>query len=191
MQEVASNFWKIYCTTIWTRRYRGVEAMMADAASVSVMVEGMGSRSSRWMHIKQEIFLWEEMVGTSGWIFDALEVRCRNGDENSLKSSSNEANVSNRNYNNNASAPSVQQQEQHNDVSHNVVSSNGSATVIDNNNSNTGISKKKSSCRQQEKPKVVDDLLYFTDLTVCDYFFVSQKSLDRTPWYIFCYKLQL
>lgn len=33
---------------------RGVDAMIADAASISVMVEGIGSRSFRWMQIKRE-----------------------------------------------------------------------------------------------------------------------------------------
>jgi hypothetical protein len=33
---------------------RGAEAVIADAASVSVMVEGIGSRSSRWIQLKRE-----------------------------------------------------------------------------------------------------------------------------------------
>lgn len=33
---------------------RGVDAMVADAASLSVMVEGIGSRSIRWMQIKRD-----------------------------------------------------------------------------------------------------------------------------------------
>jgi hypothetical protein len=36
---------------------RGVEAMVCDAASASVMIEGIGWRSSRWMQIKREEFL--------------------------------------------------------------------------------------------------------------------------------------
>jgi len=32
---------------------RGIESMISDAASVSVMVEGIGSRSSRWMQLKR------------------------------------------------------------------------------------------------------------------------------------------
>jgi len=36
---------------------RGVEGMIADTASVSVMVEGIGSRSTRWMQIKREEFV--------------------------------------------------------------------------------------------------------------------------------------
>lgn len=36
------------------RMSRGVDAMVADAASVSVMVEGIGSRSIRWMQIKRD-----------------------------------------------------------------------------------------------------------------------------------------
>lgn len=39
---------------------RGVEGMVADAASVSVMVEGIGSRSTRWMQIKREEFFFLE-----------------------------------------------------------------------------------------------------------------------------------
>jgi len=94
------------------RVIRGVEGMMADAASVGVMVEGMGSRSSRWMHIKREIFLGEEMVGTSGRTNCSNRIRrspfptgkappppppsCVGvGDESSLKSSSNGSNNGN------------------------------------------------------------------------------------------------
>jgi len=33
---------------------RGIDAMIADAASLSVTVEGIGSRSTRWMQIKRE-----------------------------------------------------------------------------------------------------------------------------------------
>jgi hypothetical protein len=36
---------------------RGVEAIMNDAASTSVMIEGIGMRSSHWMQIKREEFL--------------------------------------------------------------------------------------------------------------------------------------
>jgi len=40
-----------------SRVSRGVDAMIADAASVSVTVEGIGSRSARWMQIKREDLL--------------------------------------------------------------------------------------------------------------------------------------
>jgi len=45
---------------------RGVDAMIADASSVAVMVEGVGSRSPRWMQIKREDFFQreEERTGT-------------------------------------------------------------------------------------------------------------------------------
>jgi hypothetical protein len=45
---------------------RGVEAVMADAASICVMIEGVGSRSARWMQIKREDFFLkeEERTGT-------------------------------------------------------------------------------------------------------------------------------
>jgi len=39
---------------------RGVQGMVADAASVSVMVEGIGSRSTRWLQIKREEFFFLE-----------------------------------------------------------------------------------------------------------------------------------
>ena len=42
------------------RKSRGVEAMIADAASIAVMVEGIGSRSERWAQIKREEFLARE-----------------------------------------------------------------------------------------------------------------------------------
>eukprot|EP00522_Entomoneis_paludosa_P007802 CAMPEP_0172441226 /NCGR_PEP_ID=MMETSP1065-20121228/1796_1 /TAXON_ID=265537 /ORGANISM="Amphiprora paludosa, Strain CCMP125" /LENGTH=923 /DNA_ID=CAMNT_0013190481 /DNA_START=110 /DNA_END=2881 /DNA_ORIENTATION=+ len=35
---------------------KGIEAMICDSASVGVMIEGVGSRSSRWMQIKREEF---------------------------------------------------------------------------------------------------------------------------------------
>jgi len=44
---------------------RGIEAMVSDAASVSVMVEGIGSRSSRWMQLKREEILNREDIRSS------------------------------------------------------------------------------------------------------------------------------
>lgn len=41
---------------------RGIGAMVADTASVSVMVEGIGSRSSRWMQLKREEVLNREGI---------------------------------------------------------------------------------------------------------------------------------
>eukprot|EP00546_Thalassionema_frauenfeldii_P001757 CAMPEP_0178934814 /NCGR_PEP_ID=MMETSP0786-20121207/24119_1 /TAXON_ID=186022 /ORGANISM="Thalassionema frauenfeldii, Strain CCMP 1798" /LENGTH=937 /DNA_ID=CAMNT_0020612733 /DNA_START=167 /DNA_END=2980 /DNA_ORIENTATION=- len=41
---------------------RGIEAMIADAASVSVMVESIGYRSSRWMQLKREEMLNHEDI---------------------------------------------------------------------------------------------------------------------------------
>lgn len=45
---------------------RGVDAVISDAASVAVMIEGLGSRSIRWMQIKREDFFAkeEERTGT-------------------------------------------------------------------------------------------------------------------------------
>lgn len=48
------------------RMSRGVEAMIADAASMSVMVEGIGSRSARWMQVKREDFLLREEARNGG-----------------------------------------------------------------------------------------------------------------------------
>lgn len=39
---------------------RGIESIIADAASVSVMIEGVGSRSARWMQIKRDDFFLKE-----------------------------------------------------------------------------------------------------------------------------------
>jgi hypothetical protein len=39
---------------------RGIEAIVSDSASLSVMVEGVGSRSSRWMQLKREEVLRRE-----------------------------------------------------------------------------------------------------------------------------------
>lgn len=40
---------------------RGIEAVVADSASMSVMVESIGSRNSRWMSLKRDEFLsWVE-----------------------------------------------------------------------------------------------------------------------------------
>jgi hypothetical protein len=46
---------------------RGVDALVADAASLAVMVEGMGSRSARWMQIKRHETLQraESRIGAS------------------------------------------------------------------------------------------------------------------------------
>jgi hypothetical protein len=43
---------------------RGMDAMIADSASVSVMVEGIGSRSSRWMQLKREEILGQGEMRT-------------------------------------------------------------------------------------------------------------------------------
>lgn len=45
---------------------RGVDAIIADAASIAVMIEGVGSRSTRWMQIKREDLFQreEERTGT-------------------------------------------------------------------------------------------------------------------------------
>jgi len=44
-----------------SRITRGVEGMIADASSIAVMIEGVGSRSARWAHIKREdLFVNEE-----------------------------------------------------------------------------------------------------------------------------------
>jgi hypothetical protein len=45
---------------------RGVDAVITDASSIAVMVEGVGSRSPRWMQIKREDFFQreEERTGT-------------------------------------------------------------------------------------------------------------------------------
>jgi hypothetical protein len=39
---------------------RGVDGVMEDAASLAVMVEGVGSRNPRWLHIKREDFLLKD-----------------------------------------------------------------------------------------------------------------------------------
>jgi len=39
------------------RKTRGIDGMITESASMSVMIEGIGSRSERWMHIKREEFL--------------------------------------------------------------------------------------------------------------------------------------
>ncbi|KAL3911234.1 MAG: hypothetical protein SGILL_007363, partial [Bacillariaceae sp.] len=39
---------------------RGIDAAVADAASVAAMIEGVGSRSNRWVQIKREDFLIKE-----------------------------------------------------------------------------------------------------------------------------------
>jgi len=39
------------------RKIRRIAGMIAESASMSVMIEGIGSRSARWMHIKREEFL--------------------------------------------------------------------------------------------------------------------------------------
>lgn len=44
----------IFRVTQESRFTRGVEGMVADASSIAVMIEGVGSRSSRWAHIKRE-----------------------------------------------------------------------------------------------------------------------------------------
>jgi len=43
-----------------SRITRGVEGMIADASSIAVMIEGVGSRSSRWAQLKREEFIARE-----------------------------------------------------------------------------------------------------------------------------------
>ena len=42
------------------RKTRGIDGMITESASMSVMIEGIGSRSVRWMHIKREEFLLKQ-----------------------------------------------------------------------------------------------------------------------------------
>jgi len=43
-----------------SRITRGVEGMIADSSSMAVMIEGVGSRTSRWGHLKREEFIASE-----------------------------------------------------------------------------------------------------------------------------------
>jgi hypothetical protein len=58
---------------------RGIDAVIADAASVAVMMEGVGSRSTRWMHMKREAFFMkeEERTGTKRMPRDILRQTSR------------------------------------------------------------------------------------------------------------------
>jgi hypothetical protein len=46
------------------RKSVGIDAVIADSASISVMVESVGSRSSRWKNIKRDYFLRKEEIRT-------------------------------------------------------------------------------------------------------------------------------
>ncbi len=48
------------------RKSTGVDAIICDAASMSVMVESVGNRSERWQHIKRDEFLRKEEARTGG-----------------------------------------------------------------------------------------------------------------------------
>jgi hypothetical protein len=58
---------------------RGIDAVIADAASVAVMMEGVGSLSTRWMHKKREAFFMkvEERTGTKRMPRDILRQTSR------------------------------------------------------------------------------------------------------------------
>jgi len=46
------------------RNSKGIDTIISDAASMSVMVESVGKRSARWKHIKRDEFLRKEEVRT-------------------------------------------------------------------------------------------------------------------------------
>ena len=76
--------------------------MIADAASVSVMMEGVGSRSTRWTHMKREAFFMkeEERTGTKRMPRDILRQTSRfqlaiSNLSSSYGSSNNDSNSSN------------------------------------------------------------------------------------------------
>jgi len=48
------------------RMSRGVDATIADAASMAVLIDAMGSRNSRWMHLKREDFLVRQELKHGG-----------------------------------------------------------------------------------------------------------------------------
>lgn len=74
---------------------RGVQGMVADAASVSVMVEGIGSRSTRWMQIKrEEFFLLEESKRGPSRMPRSIQDSRLNAAVSSLSSSSGSSNGS-------------------------------------------------------------------------------------------------
>ncbi len=74
---------------------RGVDGVMEDAASLAVMIEGVGSRNSRWLHIKREDFLLkeEERTGRKRMPRNIMQQRSRfQHAVSSLSSSSNSSN---------------------------------------------------------------------------------------------------
>lgn len=74
---------------------RGVQGMIADAASIAVMVEGIGSRSTRWMQIKrEEFFLLEESKRGPSRMPRSIQDNRLNAAVSSLSSSSGSSNGS-------------------------------------------------------------------------------------------------
>lgn len=74
---------------------RGVDGVMADAASLAVMIEGVGSRNPRWLHIKRDDFLLkeEERTGRKRMPLSIMQQRSRFQHAiSSLSSSSNSSN---------------------------------------------------------------------------------------------------
>lgn len=53
-------FWCFVFPQQECRISRGIDSVIADAASIAVMIEGVGSRSTRWMQIKREDFFLKE-----------------------------------------------------------------------------------------------------------------------------------
>lgn len=65
---------------------RGIEAVIADAASMSVMVEGIGSRSTRWMQIKRDDVMSRGSSGMSGESFPHSIVQRSNRYQHAISS---------------------------------------------------------------------------------------------------------
>jgi len=75
---------------------RGVDAMVADAASVAVMIAGVGSRSTRWLQIKREEVLNREEMRVSSQMPHSIAGRNESSQNgvSSLSSSSGSSNGS-------------------------------------------------------------------------------------------------
>lgn len=74
---------------------RSIEAVISDSASVSVMIEGVGSRSVRWMQIKREDFFLREEERTGGKYMPKNIVRQSARFQHAVSSLSSSSNSSN------------------------------------------------------------------------------------------------
>jgi hypothetical protein len=107
----------------------GVDAVIADAASIEAMIEGVGSRSARWMQIKREDFFLREEERTGRKHMPRNIVRQNSRFQQAVSSLSSSSSNNGGSSGEEANKKQIQRGEQINQLSQN---GNGSAQNVSN-----------------------------------------------------------